>query len=124
MDASPEAFFQKVQAVRPVFFRSVFRAYTQRIKSAAPPCFERELPVSVRTFPEVFAVDRSRLAKVGRLLKVARNTSKADKPLDRERGLPQGLWLSLKEWESPVSYVPARLLRTGSGCCSSLDSTM
>jgi hypothetical protein len=80
VDATPEAFFQKIQNVRPVFFQNVFRAYTQRLKPEAAPSFERELPLDIRVFPHVFAVDGSRLEKVGRLLKVARTTTKAILP--------------------------------------------
>jgi hypothetical protein len=77
VDATPEAFFQKAQDVRPVFFQEVFHRYTQRLKAEAVACFEQELPLTVEAFPEIFAVDGSRLDKVGRLLKVARKTTKA-----------------------------------------------
>ena len=93
VDASPEAFFQKVQNVRPVFFRNVFRAFTTALKAEAPPTFERELPLDPKVFPEVYAVDGSRLEKVARMLKVARKTTKAIIPgsmeavYDLRRGL-------------------------------------
>ena len=93
VDASPEAFFQKVQNVRPVFFRNVFRAFTTALKAEAPSTFERELPVDPGVFPEVYAVDGSRLEKVARMLKVARKTTKAIIPgsmeavYDLRRGL-------------------------------------
>jgi hypothetical protein len=93
VDATPEAFFQKIQNVRPVFFQNVFRAYTARLEPQVPSAFERELPIPEKTFPNVFAVDGSRLEKVGRLLKVARATTKAILPgsmeavYDLRRGL-------------------------------------
>jgi hypothetical protein len=98
VDATPEAFFQKIQNVRPVFFQNVFRAYTERLKPQLAPCFERELPIPAETFPNVFAVDGSRLEKVGRLLKVARTTTKAILPgsmeavYDLRRGLLHELY--------------------------------
>lgn len=98
IDASPEAFFQKAQALRPAFFQNVFRVYTARLKSAAPACFEQELPISAQAFPEIFALDGSRLEKVARLLKVARSTTKAILPgsmeavYDLRRGLLHELY--------------------------------
>jgi hypothetical protein len=98
VDATPEAFFQKIQNVRPVFFQNVFRAYTERLKPQSAPCFERELPIPAESFPNVFAVDGSRLEKVGRLLKVARTTTKAILPgsmegvYDLRRGLLHELY--------------------------------
>jgi Transposase DDE domain len=93
VDATPEAFFQKAQSVRPAFFQNVFRAYTAELKAEAPPSFERELPIDRRVFPEVYALDGSRLAKVARKLKVARKTTRAIIPgsmeavYDLRRGL-------------------------------------
>jgi hypothetical protein len=98
VDATPEAFFQKIQNVRPVFFQNVFRAYTERLKPEAASSFEQELPIDAQLFPNVFAVDGSRLEKVGRLLKVARKTTQAILPgsmeavYDLRRGLLQELY--------------------------------
>lgn len=126
VDASPEAFFQKIQAVRPVFFRNVFRAYTQRLQAAAAACFETELPIHAREFPNVFAIDGSRLAKVGRLLKVARTTSKAILPgsmealYDLRRGLlhelhfdPDGCVAEIKMFENILPSIPRGSLVVG-----------
>jgi hypothetical protein len=44
------------------------------------PAFERELGIDTHVFPNVFAIDGSRLEKVGRLLKVARATTRAILP--------------------------------------------
>jgi hypothetical protein len=98
IDASPEAFFQKAQAMRPAFFQNVFRTYTARLKSEATACFEQELPISAKAFPEIFALDGSRLEKVARLLKVARSTTRAILPgsmeavYDLRRGLLHELY--------------------------------
>jgi hypothetical protein len=98
VDATPEAFFQKVQKVRPVFFQNVFRAYTAQLRSEAPLSFEQELPIDPKVFPEVYALDGSRLEKVARMLKVARKTTKAIIPgsmeavYDLRRGLLHELY--------------------------------
>ncbi|HWM65422.1 MAG TPA: IS4 family transposase [Steroidobacteraceae bacterium] len=98
VDATPEAFFQKVQSVRPVFFQSIFRRFTTQLKVEAPLSFERELPVNPKVFPEVYALDGSRLAKVARMLKVARKTTRAIIPgsmeavYDLRRGLLHELY--------------------------------
>lgn len=98
VDAAPEAFFQKIQTVRPVFFQNVFRAYTERLKPDAARAFEAELPIDAGAFPNVFALDGSRLEKVGRLLKVARKTPRAILPgsmeavYDLRRGLLHELY--------------------------------
>ena len=76
ISSTPEAFFQRVQTVRPAFFCNVFRAYTAALKAKAASCFERDLPIDPKAFPEVYAMDGSRLHKVAKMLKVARKTSK------------------------------------------------
>lgn len=98
VDATPEAFFQKAQDVRPVFFRNIFHAYTERLKPEIPASFEQELPISAAAFAGIYAIDGSRLAKVGRLLKVARNTTRAILPgsmeavYDLRRGILHDLY--------------------------------
>jgi hypothetical protein len=77
VDATPEAFFQKVQRTRPAFFQNLFRAFTDKLRGFSPQCFESELPVTVEGFPEVYALDGSRLAKVARMLKVVQKVTKA-----------------------------------------------
>lgn len=119
VDATPEAFFQKIQTVRPVFFQNVFRAYTERLKPEATPSFERELALDPKVFQNVFAVDGSRLEKVGRLLKVARATTKAILPgsmeavYDLRRGLlhelyfdPDGCVAEIKMFEKILPSIP------------------
>ena len=123
VDATPEAFFQKAQDVRPVFFQEVFHRYTQRLKAEAVACFEQELPLTIEAFPEIFAIDGSRLDKVGRLLKVARKTTKAILPgsmqsvYDLRRGLlhelyfdPDGCVAEISMLEKVLPSIPAGAL--------------
>lgn len=77
VEASPESFFQRIQSVRPEFFSNVFAGFTVSIEREFPANFQSELPISKDDFPEIYAVDASRLAKVGRLLKVAQKSTKA-----------------------------------------------
>jgi hypothetical protein len=77
VEATPEAFFQKAQRTRPEFFRNLCRAFTDRMRVEAPRTYETELPISEKEFADLYALDGSRLAKVGRLLKVARETTNA-----------------------------------------------
>ena len=78
VDASPESFFMKIQAVRPVFFRNVFAAFTAAIYPKLPCRYAEDL--GIKTFSEIYAADGSRLEKVGRLLKVTRTTTRAILP--------------------------------------------
>lgn len=119
VDATPEAFFQKVQGVRPVFFQNVFRGFTEQLKAEADTCYERDLPLSREAFPNVFVMDGSRLAKVGRMLKVARKTTQAIIPgsmeavYDLRRGIlhelhfdPDGCVGEMTMFEEALKSVP------------------
>lgn len=119
VDATPEAFFQKAQEMRPVFFRNVFRAYTERLKPEAAASFEEELPISAQAFPNIFAADGSRLDKVARALKVARSTTQAILPgsmeavYDMRRGLlhelyfdPDGHVAEISMFEEVLPSIP------------------
>jgi hypothetical protein len=77
VEASPESFFQRIQNIRPEFFRNLFAGFTVSIEKEFPVNFQSELPISKSEFPEIYAIDGSRLAKVGRLLKVAQKSTKA-----------------------------------------------
>jgi hypothetical protein len=96
VDASPEAFFQKVQSVRPVFFESLFAAFNQSVEKEWPGNFQSKF--DDLGFTGIFAADGSRLEQVGRLLKVARTTTKAIIPgsmeaiYDLRRGQLKDLW--------------------------------
>jgi hypothetical protein len=75
--ATPESFFQRVQDMRPAFFQNLFLAFTAAIQSVAAAIFENDLEISKKAFPNVFALDGSRMAKVGRMLKIAQNVTSA-----------------------------------------------
>jgi Transposase DDE domain len=98
INATPEAFFQKVKNTRPEFFRNLFRSFTDSLESVATACFETQLSISATLFPHIYALDGSRLAKVARMLKVARDTTKAIIPgsmealYDLRRGILQDLY--------------------------------
>jgi hypothetical protein len=98
VEASPESFFKRIQSLRPEFFRSIFSRFNGRIESDLPPHFQRHLGIAEDLFPEVYALDASRLDKVGRVLKVARKTTKAIIPgsieavYDLRRGHVRELW--------------------------------
>ncbi len=77
IDASPESFFMKIQKVRPAFFQRLFQSFTASIYSQFKADFAADLPASCSAFKTVLAVDGSRLAKVGRLLKATRKITKA-----------------------------------------------
>lgn len=86
LTATPESFFQRVQALRPAFFRAVFERVTAAILArveALPVRFAAEpstLPVSAAAFPEIYCVDASRLDKVAHRLKVLQRITKAVLP--------------------------------------------
>ncbi len=86
LTATPESFFQRIQALRPVFFRAVFERVTTAILArveALPVRFATELStlsVSATTFPEISCVDASRLDKVAHRVKVLQRTTKAVLP--------------------------------------------
>jgi Transposase DDE domain len=77
VDATPESFFEKVQGMRPAFFQNLFLAFTEKLRSTASAIFENDLEISKKAFPDVFALDGSRLAKVARMLKIARDVTSA-----------------------------------------------
>jgi hypothetical protein len=77
VDAAPEAFFQKVQRLRPAFFRKLFEGFTQKVLPLFAPRFADTLPEASKAFKNVYAMDASRLKGVARLLKVTRKVTKA-----------------------------------------------
>ena len=98
VEASSESFFMRIASLRPTFFRNLFLRFTMAIQSELSLTFASDLSVSVEVFPEIYVIDGSRLAKVGRVLKVARNTTKAIIPgsmealYDLRRGVLRDLW--------------------------------
>jgi hypothetical protein len=98
VEASPESFFMRIASLSPSFFRNLFLRFTWAIQAELSSNFESDLSVDAKLFPEIYVVDGSRLAKVGRVLKVARNTTKAIIPgsmealYDLRRGCLRDLW--------------------------------
>jgi hypothetical protein len=84
--------------LRPVFFRNIFSSFTQAIEPELQMDFQTHLSISKDIFPEIYAIDGSRLAKVGHLLKIARSVTKAIIPgsmealYDLRRGYLKDLW--------------------------------
>jgi hypothetical protein len=98
VEASSESFFMRIASLRPTFFRNLFLRFTIAIQCELALNFASDLSVDVKAFPEIYVIDGSRLAKVGRVLKVARNTTKAIIPgsmealYDLRRGVLRDLW--------------------------------
>lgn len=98
VEATPESFFKRIQSLRPAFFRNIFLKFNERVEPDLPANFQSELDIDEDLFPEIYAIDASRLAKVGRVLKVAQKTSKAIIPgsleavYDMRRGHLRELW--------------------------------
>jgi hypothetical protein len=71
--ATPEAFFQRCQTLRPAFFAEVFHRFTARLLAAGPPRYTADLaPVHAR-FAALVVFDGSRLAAIARRLKLVWN---------------------------------------------------
>ncbi len=98
VEASPESFFKRIQNLRPAFFKNIFTHYTNDIRYDFPENFISDIEISEEVFPQIYAVDASRLASVGRVLKVAKKTTKAIIPgsieavYDLRRGHIHDLW--------------------------------
>jgi hypothetical protein len=83
LTATPESFFERVQTLRPAFFRAVFERVTAAVSgrvAALSVRFASALPVSVAAFPEIYCVDASRLDVVAHRVKVLRRTTQAVLP--------------------------------------------
>ncbi len=70
VEASPEAFFQRCQTLRPAFFAEVFARFTARLLRASPPRYAPELAALHARFPAICIVDGSRLAAIAHRLKL------------------------------------------------------
>jgi hypothetical protein len=98
--ATPESFFQRIQSLRPAFFHNVFQRFVEAILPHAPTRFASHLSEALSAFPEVLVLDGSKLHKVARALKVARNITAAILPgsleavYDLRRGLLRNLIFS------------------------------
>ena len=70
VQASPEAFFQRCQTLRPAFFAAVFGRFTTRLLAATPPRYAQEVAPLQARFAAVVVVDGSRLAAIAHRLKL------------------------------------------------------
>ena len=70
--ATPQAFFQKAQGLRPHLFQATYAAFTRRLLPKARPAYASWLGQVRRRFPEVLIVDGSRLDAIGHRLKLLR----------------------------------------------------
>lgn len=70
VQASPQAFFQRCQDLRPEFFSALFRAFQQRVASAYPGRYGGEHVEVLERFTGTVVVDGSKLDAVARRLKV------------------------------------------------------
>ena len=70
VQATPEAFFQRCQNLRPAFFAEVFGRFTAGLVPDVPPRFAADLaPVRAR-FADLLVLDGSRLAAIAHRLKL------------------------------------------------------
>lgn len=121
VEASPESFFQRIQSLRPAFFQNVFTRFTGLLRDEFPQNFQQDLEISTTEFPEIYAVDGSRLAKVGRLLKIAQKITKAIIPgsmeavYDLRRGCLHNLWFDPDGAKSEMAMFAQVLPSIGPG---------
>ena len=70
VQASPEAFFQRCQTLRPAFFAAVFGRFTAGLLTATPARYAADLTALQARFAAVVVVDGSRLAAIAHRLKL------------------------------------------------------
>ncbi len=70
VQATPEAFFQRCQTLRPAFFAEVFTRFTARLLTATPARYAADLAALQARFAAVVVVDGSRLAAIAHRLKL------------------------------------------------------
>jgi IS4 transposase len=70
VQATPEAFFQRCQSLRPAFFAETFTRFTARLLPATPPRYIQDLGELQARFAGVVVVDGSRLAAIAHRLKL------------------------------------------------------
>jgi hypothetical protein len=68
--ATPEAFFQRCQSLRPAFFAEIFTQFTAGLLSATPTRYAQDLAAVQARFAGVIVVDGSRLAAIAHRLKL------------------------------------------------------
>jgi hypothetical protein len=70
VEATPEAFFQRCQTLRPAFFAAIFTRFTAGLLAATPARYAQELAEVQARFAAVVVVDGSRLAALAHRLKL------------------------------------------------------
>jgi hypothetical protein len=70
VQASPEAFFERCQSLRPAFFAAVFTRFTARLLRAVPARYAADLAPLQARFAGLCVVDGSRLAAIAHRLKL------------------------------------------------------
>lgn len=70
VQATPEAFFQRCQNLRPAFFEEIFRRFTAGLVPDVPPRFAAELAPVCARFADLLVLDGSRLAAIAHRLKL------------------------------------------------------
>jgi len=70
VEATPEAFFQRCQSLRPAFFAAIFTRFTAGLLTATPARYAQELAAVQARFAGVVVVDGSRLAAIAHRLKL------------------------------------------------------
>ena len=70
VQATPEAFFQRCQSLRPAFFATVFGRFTATLLTATPARYAADLTALQARFAAVVVVDGSRLAAIAHRLKL------------------------------------------------------
>ena len=70
VQASPEAFFERCQSLRPAFFAAIFTRFTARLLCAVPVRYAGDLAPLQARFAEICVVDGSRLAAIAHRLKL------------------------------------------------------
>jgi hypothetical protein len=70
VQATPEAFFQRCQTLRPVFFAAIFTRFTAGLLTTTPARYAQDLGELQARFAGVVVVDGSRLAAIAHRLKL------------------------------------------------------
>lgn len=70
VEATPEAFFERCQTLRPAFFAAIFTRFTAQLLPATPARYAQDLGPLQARFAAVVVVDGSRLAAIAHRLKL------------------------------------------------------
>ena len=73
VEASPEAFFERCQSLHGRFFAKLYEAFVAHVLPDARLCYAQPLQALRQHFPDVWAVDGSRLDAVAHRLKLLRD---------------------------------------------------